>query len=127
MRVASVSKQGLLKTRRLQTSLRIAEPLRRARDPYPTITQPSDAERQQARCVRRGRAPPVAGVLPRSEQYPGYADGDCNRNHKLQREPNPESSQHRYNLSGEIDDRGPTHLWQNCGRYEAFLDSGRLG
>jgi hypothetical protein len=45
MRVASVSKQGLLETRRLQTSLRIAEPLRRARDPYPTITQPSDAKR----------------------------------------------------------------------------------
>jgi hypothetical protein len=46
MRVASVSKQGLLETRRLQTSLRIAEPLRRARDPYPTITQPSDAKRR---------------------------------------------------------------------------------
>lgn len=32
-------------TTRLQTSLRTAEPLCRARDPYPTVTQPSDAKR----------------------------------------------------------------------------------
>lgn len=36
---------GAPRDRRLQTSLRIAESLCRARDPYPTITQPSDAER----------------------------------------------------------------------------------
>jgi hypothetical protein len=53
MRVASVSKQGLLETQRRRTPLRIAEPLRRARDPYPTVTQPSNAKRQVTSSRRR--------------------------------------------------------------------------
>jgi hypothetical protein len=53
MRVASVSKQGLLETRRLQTSLRIAEPLCRARDPPVRTPHTSNAEsRQSCREIR---------------------------------------------------------------------------
>lgn len=58
IRVALVSKQGLLETRRLQTSLRITEPPCRARDTYPTITQPSDAERP----IASGELTAIEGV-----------------------------------------------------------------
>ena len=39
--------QGLLETRRRKTSLRIAEPLCRVRDPYPGTIPPSDPKRPQ--------------------------------------------------------------------------------
>ena len=47
MHAASVCKQGPFETRPRHTSLRIAAPLHRARDPYPTTAQHSDAKHPQ--------------------------------------------------------------------------------
>jgi hypothetical protein len=78
MRVASVSKQGLLAISTTSTSLRLAEPLWRARDQPRGTTQPSDAENRfscddmlisDERCDRITRSCGSRTIRPRRRTY----------------------------------------------------------